>query len=170
MSSCQGLSVTTEAKSVRQTSPQLSRKRQLCQHLDFRLLSSRRVRESISVVFSHTTCDTLLGKHQETNCRRKWQPTPVFLPRESHGQRSLVGCCPQGRRVGHDLACMHWIRKWQPTLVFLPRGSQVQRSLGGCHLWGCTESDMTEVTQQQQETNVYVKEKKKRLGRCCCCC
>ena len=26
--------------------------------------------------------------------RRKWQPTPVFLPRESYGQRSLVGCCP----------------------------------------------------------------------------
>ena len=24
------------------------------------------------------------------HCRRKWQPTPVFLPRESHGQRSLV--------------------------------------------------------------------------------
>ena len=24
--------------------------------------------------------------------RRKWQPTPVFLPGESHGQRSLVGC------------------------------------------------------------------------------
>ena len=23
--------------------------------------------------------------------RRKWQPTPVFLPREGHGQRSLVG-------------------------------------------------------------------------------
>ena len=24
-------------------------------------------------------------------CRRKWQPTPVFLPGESHGQRSLTG-------------------------------------------------------------------------------
>ena len=24
--------------------------------------------------------------------RRKWQPTPVFLPGESHGQGSLVGC------------------------------------------------------------------------------
>ena len=23
--------------------------------------------------------------------RRKWQPTPVFLPGESHGQRSLAG-------------------------------------------------------------------------------
>ena len=26
--------------------------------------------------------------------RRKWQPIPVFLPRESHGQRSLVGYSP----------------------------------------------------------------------------
>ena len=29
--------------------------------------------------------------------RRKWQPTPVFLPREFRGQRNLVGCCPWGR-------------------------------------------------------------------------
>ena len=28
--------------------------------------------------------------------RRKWQHTPVFSPRESHGQRSLVGYSPQG--------------------------------------------------------------------------
>ena len=34
--------------------------------------------------------------------RRAQQPTPVFSPGESHGQRSLVGCSPQGRRVGHD--------------------------------------------------------------------
>ena len=25
--------------------------------------------------------------------RRKWQPTPVFLPGESQGHRSLLGCC-----------------------------------------------------------------------------
>ena len=30
--------------------------------------------------------------------RRKQQPTPVFLPRESHGQRSLVGYSPRGRK------------------------------------------------------------------------
>ena len=30
--------------------------------------------------------------------------------------------------------------------VFLPGESQGQRSLVGCCLWGCTESDMTEVT------------------------
>ena len=28
--------------------------------------------------------------------RRVWQPTPVFLPRESQGQRSLVGYSPWG--------------------------------------------------------------------------
>ena len=33
-----------------------------------------------------------------THWRRKWQPAPVFLPGESHGQRSLVGCSPWGRR------------------------------------------------------------------------
>ena len=29
---------------------------------------------------------------------RKWQPTPVFLPGESYGQRSLVGYSPWGRK------------------------------------------------------------------------
>ena len=28
--------------------------------------------------------------------RRKWQPTPVFLPGESHGGRSLAGYSPWG--------------------------------------------------------------------------
>ena len=30
--------------------------------------------------------------------RRKWQPTPVFLPRETHGQRSLAGYSPWTRK------------------------------------------------------------------------
>ena len=61
-------------------------------------------------------------------------------------------------RVGHDsvtslslFTFMHWRRKWQPTPVFLPGESQGQWSLVGCCLWGRTESDMTEVTQQQQQ-------------------
>ena len=36
--------------------------------------------------------------------RRKWQTTPGFLPRKSHGQRSLMGYSPWGPRVGHNLA------------------------------------------------------------------
>ena len=34
--------------------------------------------------------------------RRKWQPTPVFLPGESQGRGSLVRCRLWGHRVGHD--------------------------------------------------------------------
>ena len=34
--------------------------------------------------------------------RRKQQPTPVFLPGESHGKRSLEGYNPWGCRVRHD--------------------------------------------------------------------
>ena len=30
--------------------------------------------------------------------RRKWQPTTVFLPGKSHGQRSLAGYSPQGHK------------------------------------------------------------------------
>ena len=39
--------------------------------------------------------DPLVGK---IPWRWKWQPPPVFLPRKSHGQRSLVGYSP----VGHE--------------------------------------------------------------------
>ena len=85
--------------------------------------------------------------------RRRWHPTPVLLPGKSHGQRSLVGCSPWGRWVGHDwvtslslFTFMHWRRKWQPTPVFLPGKSQGRRSLVGCRLWGCTELDTTDVT------------------------
>ena len=34
--------------------------------------------------------------------RRAWQPTPVFLPGESHGQRGLGGYSPWDCRVGND--------------------------------------------------------------------
>ena len=50
-----------------------------------------------------------------TCLRRTWQPTLVFLPGESHGQRSLAGYSPQGRKESDtksrtqlkDLACTH---------------------------------------------------------------
>ena len=35
---------------------------------------------------------------QKAPLRRAWQPTAVFLPGESHGQRSLAGCSPWGHK------------------------------------------------------------------------
>ena len=54
----------------------------------------------------------------------------------------------------------HWRRKWQPNPVFLPGESQEQGSLVGCYLWGCTESDTTEVIQQQQVYSSLLKTSK----------
>ena len=40
--------------------------------------------------------------------RRKWQPIPVLLPRESHGQRSLVGYSPWGRKESDTTEWLHF--------------------------------------------------------------
>ena len=58
--------------------------------------------------------------------RRKWQPTPVLLPGESHGQRSLVGCGPRGHRV--DLAERAY------TLMVTRGGEECVSSMSGT--WG----------------------------------
>ena len=90
--------------------------------------------------------------------RRKWRSTPVLLLGKSHGQRSLVGYSPWGRKESDTTERLHfhfslslftfthWRRKWQPTPVFLPGESQGWGSLVGCRLWGRTESDTTEAT------------------------
>ena len=59
----------------------------------------------------------------KTPWRRKWQPTPVFLPKESHGQRSLAGYSPWGHKVGYDLVTKHSTAResdyWVPLSSFM---------------------------------------------------
>ena len=40
--------------------------------------------------------------------RRKWQPTPVFLPGESHGRRSLESYSPRGRKESDTTERLHF--------------------------------------------------------------
>ena len=47
--------------------------------------------------------------------RRKWQPSPVFLPGESHGQRSLAGYSPQGHKSWTRLS------NWTTTTAYTPK-------------------------------------------------
>ena len=42
------------------------------------------------------------AKLRQYGQRRQWHPTPVLLPGKSYGRRSLVGCSPWGREVGHN--------------------------------------------------------------------
>ena len=45
--------------------------------------------------------------------RRKWQPTPVFFPGKSHGQRSLAGNSPGGCKS------QTWLSDWAYTYPFI---------------------------------------------------
>ena len=40
--------------------------------------------------------------------RRQWHPTPVLLPRKSHGRSSLVGCRPWGREESDMTERLHF--------------------------------------------------------------
>ena len=110
-----------------------------------------------------------LGNPILDSLEKAMAPPSVLFPGNSHGRRSLVGCMQSmgSCRVRHNRAIslslftfMHWRRKWQPTPVFLPGESRGRGSLVGGHLWGRTESDTTEATQQQQQQceliNTYI--------------
>ena len=82
--------------------------------------------------------------------RRKWQPTPVFLPGESQGWMSLVGWRLRGliesdttKRLS-SIRLIMWRRKWQATPVLLPGEFHGQKSLAVCSPWDCKESDTTD--------------------------
>ena len=47
-------------------------------------------------------------KVTEVVFRGPWQPTPVFLPGESHGQWSLVGYSPRGRKDSDMTERLHF--------------------------------------------------------------
>ena len=80
--------------------------------------------------------------------RRQWHPTPVLLPGESHGRRSLVGCSAWFAKsqtrlndftftfhfhaLEKEMATHSSILAWRILGTWEP---------GGCRLWGQTESD-----------------------------
>ena len=54
-----------------------------------------------------------LGIISSTCWSRKWQPTPVFSPEECHGQKSLAGYSPEGRKESDRTEHAHTL-----TLLF----------------------------------------------------
>ena len=58
----------------------------------------------------HTLCpgSALFCSGPLPHRRRQWHPTPVPLPGKSHGQRSLVGCSPWGRRGSDTTERLHF--------------------------------------------------------------
>ena len=94
--------------------------------------------------------------------RRKWQPTPVFMPEESHGQRSLIGYSPWGHKESDMTERLHFhLTPLQVGATHLPKvagqtalenqgliGQRASQECLFCHrrpaqqitLWGITYS------------------------------
>ena len=53
--------------------------------------------------------------------RRKWQPTPVFLPEKFHGQRSLAGYSPWGHKDSDTTECAHTLKTMVSTSEVLEK-------------------------------------------------
>ena len=47
-------------------------------------------------------------QQSQTQLKRQWHPTPVLLPGEYHGQKSLVGCSPWGRKESDTTERLHF--------------------------------------------------------------
>ena len=72
--------------------------------------------------------------------RRKWQPTPVFLPGESQGQRSLVGCCLWSRTESDTTEATQQQQQPPTTssqrVAFLPtQHCHLLEELSHCSFW-----------------------------------
>ena len=66
--------------------------------------------------------------------RRKWQPTPVFLPEESHGWRSLVGYTPRGRKESDMTERLHFHFKALPAAHRTKDWAHTTEEPAGCGL------------------------------------
>ena len=85
--------------------------------------------------------------------RRQWHPTPVLLPRKSHGRRSLEGCSPRGRKESDMTERLHFHalgKEMAPHSSVLAWRIPGTGSLVGCCLRGRRGSDTTEATQQRR--------------------
>ena len=82
--------------------------------------------------------------------RRKWQPTPVFLPGNPRDRGVWWAVSLGSHRVRHDWSDSSSSigiirrRQWHPTPVLLPGKSHGQRSLEGWSPWGRWGWDTTE--------------------------
>ena len=68
-------------------------------HLDaeFQKIARRDKKAAFSDQCKEIEENNRMGKARDLFRRRQWHPTPVLLPGESDGWRSLVGCSPWGR-------------------------------------------------------------------------
>ena len=72
---------------------------------------------------------------------------PLGKPQVALVVKNLLANTGRCKKCGFDswVGKLPWRKAWQPTPVFLPGEFHGQKSLVGYSLWGCKETDMTEM-------------------------
>ena len=87
--------------------------------------------------------------------RRKWQPTPVFLPGKSHGQRSLAGYSPRGRKELDTTKRLHF--RWHhsqfvpPMLSYMAKGKTFWQP----EIWRALDATAPIASTQPENNSIY---------------
>ena len=85
-----------------------------------------------------TLCSLIIYTLCLKTWKRKWQPIPGFLPRESNGQRNLVGYSHGIARVRHDLTLPFFLLS--QSVKFLATGTEKRNSKEFKGMWVNTSS------------------------------
>ena len=112
----------------------------------------------------HRDSTTTFHYHHQSHWRRKWHPTPLLLPGKSHGQRSLVGCSPWGRKESDTTERLHF--HFSFSCIGERNGNPLQCSClenprGGGALWaaayGVAQSPawLKRLSSKQQQQKTY---------------
>ena len=89
---------------------------------------------------------------------RKWQPTPVFLPGKSHGQTSLEGYSPWGRKESNMTEHAHTHTFLMPIIIWwdFPRGSLVKNLPAMLEMWVWSLGREDPLERKQQHSPVFL--------------
>ena len=104
----------------------------------------------------------------------KWQPTLVFLPGESHGQRSLVGYSPKGLKESDttEQLCTHIFSYRNKAMLIAVFGNHFSFFSETPFSWVSLKPCTTSVgyrAQRPLETRLVLVPGKRSLGSCTCC-
>ena len=108
--------------------------------------------------------------------RRQWHPTPVLLPGESHGWRSLVGCSPWGRQESNMTEWLHF--HFSPSCIGEVNGNPLQcsclenprgRGAWWAAVYGVAQSQtwLKQLSSSKQDNNYcswFLEEVRKQMG------
>ena len=120
--------------------------------------------EAYEILIYHSSCPLNLQPGREERSR-PWNQCKTVTGCHCKGYRertprAWVKTLKKGRLMRHffmsNTLMFNQRRQWQPTPVALPGESQGWGSLVGRCLWGRTDSDTTEATQQQQGQHIDV--------------